>query len=89
MHVPRIPAGSGVAPTAESGKLQSGTWISRLRDLQRSGFRTCFSIGGSGWWGGEVTHPDKLLEIASLGGSGYHFLDRYADRIVTLKRSMP
>jgi hypothetical protein len=42
------------------------------------------------WVGGvEVTHPDKLLEIVSLGGSGYHFLDRYADRIVTLKRSMP
>jgi uncharacterized protein (DUF4213/DUF364 family) len=35
--------------------------------------------------GVEVTHPDKLLEIVSLGGSGYHFLDRYADRIVTVK----
>lgn len=37
--------------------------------------------------GVEVTHPAKLLEIISLGGSGYHFLDRYADRIVTLKHS--
>ena len=35
--------------------------------------------------GVEVTHPDKLLAIVSLGGSGYHFLDRYADRIVTVK----
>jgi uncharacterized protein (DUF4213/DUF364 family) len=35
--------------------------------------------------GVEVTHPDRLLEIVSLGGSGYHFLDRYADRIVAVK----
>ena len=32
-----------------------------------------------------VTRPDKLLEILSTGGSGYHFLDRYADRIVIEK----
>ncbi|MDT8377324.1 MAG: DUF364 domain-containing protein [Desulfotignum sp.] len=38
--------------------------------------------------GVEVTHPDKLLEIVSLGGSGYHFLDRYTERIVTLKNSV-
>lgn len=36
--------------------------------------------------GVEVTHPEKLLEIISLGGSGYHFLDRYADRIVILRQ---
>lgn len=29
-----------------------------------------------------VTNPDKLLEIISTGGSGHHFLDKYADRIV-------
>jgi uncharacterized protein (DUF4213/DUF364 family) len=34
-----------------------------------------------------VTHPDKLLDILSTGGSGYHFLDRYADRIVLIKKS--
>ena len=35
--------------------------------------------------GVQVTNPDKLLEILSAGGSGYHFLDKYADRIVIEK----
>ena len=35
--------------------------------------------------GVRVTHPDRLLEIIAVGGSGYHFLDRYADRIVIEK----
>jgi len=30
-----------------------------------------------------------LHALKARGGSGYHFLDRYADRIVTLKRSGP
>ncbi len=34
-----------------------------------------------------VTNPDRLLEILSCGGSGYHFFDKYADRIVIQKRS--
>lgn len=34
-----------------------------------------------------VTHPDKLLDIISTGGSGYHFLDKYADRIVIEKNN--
>lgn len=33
-----------------------------------------------------VTNPDKLLEIISTGGSGYHFLDKHADRIVLEKK---
>ena len=33
-----------------------------------------------------VTKPDKLLEIISTGGSGYHFFDRYADRFVIQKK---
>jgi uncharacterized protein len=33
-----------------------------------------------------VTNPDRLLEIISCGGSGYHFFDKYADRIVIEKK---
>jgi len=33
-----------------------------------------------------VTQPDRLLEILSTGGSGYHFLDKYAERIVIEKK---
>jgi hypothetical protein len=29
--------------------------------------------------------PDALLEILAAGGSGYHFFDKYADRIVIIK----
>lgn len=32
--------------------------------------------------GVRVTKPDRLLEILATGGSGYHFLDKYADRVV-------
>jgi uncharacterized protein (DUF4213/DUF364 family) len=32
-----------------------------------------------------VTKPDQLLDIISTGGSGYHFLDRYAERMVLIK----
>ena len=32
-----------------------------------------------------VTQPDRLLDILSTGGSGYHFLDRYAERMVLIK----
>ncbi|MFH0731018.1 MAG: DUF364 domain-containing protein [Pseudomonadota bacterium] len=35
--------------------------------------------------GVRVTHPDALLEILAAGGSGYHFFDKYADRIVIIK----
>lgn len=35
--------------------------------------------------GVQVTNPDKLLEILSAGGAGYHFFDKYADRIVIEK----
>jgi len=33
-----------------------------------------------------VTEPDRLLDILSTGGSGYHFLDKYAERIVIEKK---
>ncbi len=33
-----------------------------------------------------VTQPDRLLEIISSGGSGYHFVDKYAHRMVIEKR---
>ncbi len=45
-------------------------------------FRRGVSIVG----GVVVTQPDRLLEIISTGGSGYHFLDRYADRLVIQKK---
>ena len=32
-----------------------------------------------------VTKPDRLLDIISTGDSGYHFLDRYAERMVLIK----
>lgn len=32
-----------------------------------------------------VKNPDELLDVLALGGSGYHFLDRLADRIVIEK----
>lgn len=35
--------------------------------------------------GVRVTHPDRLLDIIAGGGSGYHFLDKYAERIVIMK----
>ncbi len=33
-----------------------------------------------------VKKPDELLDVLASGGSGYHFLDRLADRIVLEKR---
>ena len=33
-----------------------------------------------------VRKPDELLDVLASGGSGYHFLDRLADRIVLLER---
>lgn len=33
-----------------------------------------------------VRRPDELLEVLATGGSGYHFLDTLADRIVIEKR---
>ena len=33
-----------------------------------------------------VTEPDRLLDILSTGGSGYHFLDQYAERMVIRKK---
>lgn len=35
-----------------------------------------------------VKRPDELLEVLALGGSGYHFLDKSADRIVFLKSAV-
>lgn len=35
--------------------------------------------------GVRVTNPDTLLQILAAGGSGYHFFDKYADRIVMIK----
>ncbi len=35
-----------------------------------------------------VTEPDRLLDIISTGGSGYHFLDKYADRMVIEKKNV-
>jgi uncharacterized protein (DUF4213/DUF364 family) len=35
--------------------------------------------------GVQVTEPDMLLKILASGGSGYHFFDKYADRIVIEK----
>lgn len=32
-----------------------------------------------------VTNPDRLLDLVAVGASGYHFLDRYADRFVIEK----
>lgn len=33
----------------------------------------------------QVTKPDELLNIISVGGSGYHFFGRYAERTVISK----
>jgi len=33
-----------------------------------------------------VKKPDELLDVLASGGSGYHFLDRLADRIVLEQR---
>jgi uncharacterized protein (DUF4213/DUF364 family) len=33
-----------------------------------------------------VRKPDELLDVLASGGSGYHFLDRLADRIVLEER---
>jgi len=32
-----------------------------------------------------VKQPDELLDVLAAGGSGYHFLDALADRIVIEK----
>ena len=41
---------------------------------------------GVGIIGGvRVKNPDRLLDIIASGGSGYHFLDKYAERIVIMK----
>jgi uncharacterized protein len=37
--------------------------------------------------GVRVTKPDALLQILAAGGSGYHFFDKYADRIVMIKKN--
>ena len=34
----------------------------------------------------QVTKPDELLNIISVGGSGYHFFGRYAERTVIRKK---
>jgi uncharacterized protein (DUF4213/DUF364 family) len=34
-----------------------------------------------------VKKPDQLLDVLAVGGSGYHFLDRLADRIVLEKKT--
>jgi uncharacterized protein len=39
--------------------------------------------------GVSVTKPDTLLQVLAAGGSGYHFFDKYADRIVLIKGSGP
>lgn len=45
-----------------------------------------FKRGVSIVGGVAVTRPDHLLNILSAGGSGYHFLDKYAERIVIEKK---
>ena len=37
--------------------------------------------------GVKVTHPDELLDVLAAGGSGYHFFDKLADRIVIRKHT--
>jgi uncharacterized protein (DUF4213/DUF364 family) len=37
--------------------------------------------------GVKVTHPDELLDVLAAGGSGYHFFDKLADRIVIQKHT--
>lgn len=44
-------------------------------------FERGVSIVGGVW----VKKPDELLDVLAAGGSGYHFLDRLADRIVIEK----
>jgi len=44
-------------------------------------FERGVSVVGGVW----VKKPDELLDVLAAGGSGYHFLDRLADRIVMEK----
>ncbi len=41
-------------------------------------FKRGVRVGGGVW----VTRPDELLDVLAGGGSGYHFFDRLADRVV-------
>ena len=46
----------------------------------------CFARGVIMLGGIQVTKPDELLNIISVGGSGYHFFGRYAERTVISKK---
>jgi uncharacterized protein (DUF4213/DUF364 family) len=45
--------------------------------------RRCDILGGV-----KITDPDSLLDVLALGGSGYHFFGRFAEKIV-LRRKRP
>ncbi|MBW2609826.1 MAG: DUF364 domain-containing protein [Deltaproteobacteria bacterium] len=45
-------------------------------------FERGVSVTGGVW----ITRPYELLDVLAAGGSGYHFLDTFADRIVIEKR---
>lgn len=45
-----------------------------------------FARGVTMLGGIQVTKPDELLNIISVGGSGYHFFGRYAERTVIRKK---
>ena len=44
-----------------------------------------FDRGVSVVGGVRVKRPDELLDLLAMGGSGYHFFDRLAERIVMMK----